>query len=104
MFRISLPPNLFLRAALAAVTLLTACTSPRTRVAQGIEKLALEWQTNLAHQAQLPERTLDWPSALAQLRAGNLKLRQTRTELTNAQEAVRQVFRDLVPSLNLHAG
>lgn len=69
-----------------------------------MEGLRHEWATNLAWQATLPERTLDWPGALAMLQTQNLKLRQARTELTNAQEAVRQVFRDLVPMLNLHAG
>jgi len=66
--------------------------------------LQLEWTTNLAYQAQLSEQVLDWPAAVAQVRAANLKLRQARTEVTNAQESVRQVFRDLVPTLNFRAG
>jgi hypothetical protein len=90
--------------ATVAVTFLPACTSPRTRVAERMGTLGTEWKANLEYQARLPERTLDWPGALAELRAGNLKLRQAKTEVTNAQESVRQVFRDLVPTLNLHAG
>jgi hypothetical protein len=34
----------------------------------------------------------------------NLKLRQSRTEVTNSQENVRQVFKDLIPTLNGRAG
>ncbi|MFO1498471.1 MAG: hypothetical protein U1G07_08785 [Verrucomicrobiota bacterium] len=83
---------------------LAACSSPQARVARRAADLGLEWQTNLVHQIQRPERILDWPAAVALLRAHNLKLRQVRTDLTNAQEQVRQVFRDLVPTLNLHAG
>ena len=62
------------------------------------------WQTNLLHQAALPERTLDWPSALKQLLAANAKLKQARNEITNAQENVRQVFCELIPSLNMRSG
>ncbi|MCI0534617.1 MAG: hypothetical protein L0Z50_05260 [Verrucomicrobiales bacterium] len=73
-------------------------------MAERVESLKKQWQTNLEAQANLPVRVLDWPTALAQLRAGNLKLRQARTEVTNSQEAVRQVFRDLAPTLNLRSG
>jgi len=34
----------------------------------------------------------------------NLKLRQARTEVTNAQENLRQVYKDLIPTLNARAG
>src|SRR5689334_9947975 len=88
----------------ALVTLATACRSPQVRVAERVNTLEKAWTTNLAYQAQLPDRVLDWPSALAELRANNLKLRQARLDLTNAQESVRQVFRDLIPTLNLNAG
>ncbi|HSM86965.1 MAG TPA: hypothetical protein VLT16_12470, partial [Candidatus Limnocylindrales bacterium] len=80
------------------------CSSPKQRVAQRMDSLRTEWKTNLAYRARLPERAVDWPAALAELRAHNLKLRLAATEVTNSQEAVRQVFRDLVPMLNLHAG
>jgi len=82
----------------------TACRSPKTRVARQVESLRNEWQMNLNTQAHLPVRVLDWPTALAQLRSDNLKLRRARTDVTNSQEAVRQVFRDLTPTLNLRSG
>jgi hypothetical protein len=81
-----------------------SCRSPRERVAERMETLRAEWQSNLSRQADLPERALDWAAALDQLRAHNLKLRQARNEVTNSHEAVRQVFRDLTPTLNLRAG
>lgn len=63
-----------------------------------------QWQSDVAHQAAIPEYRLDWPSALQQLRSNNLKLRQARLDVTNATEAVRQIFKDLIPTLNLRAG
>src|SRR5207237_8940237 len=81
-----------------------ACRAPQTQVAQRVQTLRKEWQTNLQDQASLPVRVLDWPAALARLHANNLKLRQAGTEVTNSQEAVRQVFRDLTPTLNLRSG
>lgn len=69
-----------------------------------MDDLRVQWSTNLERQVNLPERVLDWPAAVEVMHANNLKLRQTRTDLTNAQEAVRQVFKDLIPSLNLRAG
>lgn len=103
MFRRLTTSDLTIAAALLAA-LLAGCISPRNRVANHSDALKLEWSTNLANQTQQPARVLDWASALAELRANNLKLRQSRTDLTNAQEAVRQVFRDLLPTLNMHAG
>lgn len=89
---------------ISATAMVTGCRSPEGRVARHTGALKQEWATNLSAQAHLPHRTLDWAAAVAELRANNLKLRQSRTEVTNAQEAVRQVFRDLAPTLNLHAG
>ncbi|HYE33164.1 MAG TPA: hypothetical protein VEH27_17180 [Methylomirabilota bacterium] len=66
--------------------------------------LQAEWQTNAIHQANLPERVVDWPTATRLLIENNAKLKGSRTDLTNAQEGVRQVFRDLTPTLNLRSG
>src|SRR6185369_15002683 len=54
-------------------------------------------------QTRLPEQTADWPTAVALLHAQNLKLRSARSEITNSEESVRQVFKDLIPTLNLRA-
>jgi outer membrane protein TolC len=89
---------------LAALLAFGGCASPRQHVATRVASLAKEWQTNILYQTRLPDRALDWPTALAELRAHNLKLRQAGTDRTNAQEAVHQVFRDLLPMLDLHAG
>jgi hypothetical protein len=88
----------------ASLLLISGCASPRERVAEHAGTLAFAWQTNVFHQAHRAQRELDWPTAIAELRANNLKLRQSQTELTNSQEAVRQIFRDLTPTLNLRAG
>ena len=89
---------------MAGLLLLAACSSPRAKVAAHMDDLRVRWATNLEHQVNLPERVLDWPAAVAVMHEKNLKLRQARTDVTNAQESVRQVFKDLIPSLNLRAG
>lgn len=89
---------------LIAVAVLSACTSPQTKVARQLDTLRQAWEDNVNYQAQLPDRTLDWPTAIQVMRGNNLKLRQAATDVTNSQEAVRQVFKDLIPTLNLRAG
>ena len=85
--------------------LLTAgCYSPAKKVAQNMRDLQLQWQTNVIHQLALPEQTLNWPQALAQLESGNLKLRRGRADITNAHENTRQVIKDLMPTINLRSG
>jgi hypothetical protein len=84
--------------------LLSACSSPKTNVSRQLGQLRQQWEANVNYQAQLPERVLDWPSAVEVMRENNLKLRQASTELTNAHEAVVQIFKDLLPTLNLRAG
>src|SRR5688572_28068592 len=89
---------------LIAVAVLSACSSPQTKVAGQLDVLRKAWEDNVNYQAQLPNRTLDWPTAVQVMRESNLKLRQAATDVTNSQEAVRQVFKDLIPTLNLRAG
>lgn len=89
---------------LIAVAILSACSSPKTKVASQLDTLRKAWEENVNYQAQLPNRTLDWPTAVGIMRENNLKLRQAATDVTNSQEAVRQVFKDLIPTLNLRAG
>jgi hypothetical protein len=101
-----------MKAGLATQTLLlfclagaaAGCRSPQTRVQDRMKDLRVQWQTNVLHQSNLPERILDWSTAVTELRKNNLRLRQARLEVTNSQEAVRQIFRDLTPTLNLRAG
>lgn len=66
--------------------------------------LEAEWQTNVAYEAKLPDKVIDWPTALSYMLEKNLKLRAARIDVTNAQEQVRQIFRDLVPTINMRAG
>src|SRR5690349_17546828 len=83
--------------------LLSGCLSPKKKVAARLLELRPQWTTNVAHQAALPEEAVDWPSAVALLRARNLKLLSGRFEITNSQESVRQVYKDLIPTLDLRA-
>ncbi len=80
------------------------CYSPKKKVDQSLRRLQFEWQTNVVHQVALPDWPLNWTQAVAQLEAGNLKLRRARADITNGQENVRQVFKDLMPALNFRGG
>jgi hypothetical protein len=91
-------------ALLALCLLIVGCTSPEKKVAKRMDELKVQWQTNLAHQANLPERILDWPAARQLMLENNLKLRSSRTDVTNAIENYRQIYRELVPTLNARAG
>ena len=106
--RSSLVARLFSRVAHCATGILillaaSGCYSPRKKVAQNMHDLQFQWQTNVIHQIALPEQTLNWPQALEELE-GNLKLRRGRADITNAQGNVKQVYRDLLPTLNLRSG
>jgi hypothetical protein len=94
----------FVLAVLLCALLFSACSSPSRKVSLQMQSLRVQWESNLTYQAQLPERVLDWPAAVQVMRESNLKLRQTATDVTNAHEAVQQVFKDLIPTLNLRAG
>lgn len=84
--------------------LLCACRSPEKRVAKHMEGIRVAWQTNFEHQVNLPERRVDWPTGVELLLANNPKLRQARIDYTNNVENYRQIFRELIPTLNARAG
>lgn len=69
-----------------------------------MSQLRYEWQTNVIYQAHLPERTLSWDEAVAILLDHNLKLKAAREEVVTAEASVKQVFKDLIPTLSLRAG
>jgi hypothetical protein len=80
------------------------CRGPERKVQAHMDDLRGLWETNLAHQSNLPERVIDWHEAMGIMLARNLKLRQMRNDLTNAQASVRQVFKDFIPTLSMQAG
>jgi len=82
---------------------LTGCLSPGKKVAGEMPALHQRWQADVAHQSALPERSLDWPAALAMMRADNGKMRTARNDITNSLELARQVFKDLIPSVDLRS-
>jgi hypothetical protein len=94
-----------LRLALPAVIATwLGCGSVDKRVGQRMDQLRVTWQTNLEHHANLPEQRIDWPTARQMMLERNLKLRQSRTDVTNAIENYRQIYRELMPTLNARAG
>jgi hypothetical protein len=86
-----------------SLLLLAGCYSPKKKVAERMPGLRSQWTTNVIRQAALPETKVDWPTAVTLLRAHNLKLLAARQSITNAQEALRQVYKDLLPTITLRA-
>jgi len=84
--------------------LLAGCWSARREVAKRLLVVQGRWQKELARQSSLPHHSLDWGEALALLQTNNLKLRAARTDVTNTQDLARQVFRDLIPNVDLRSG
>jgi len=82
----------------------SACSSPQKKVAGHMDRLRYAWETNLQEQASLPEKVLDWPSAVELVLTNNLKIAQAKAEITNAIENVHQVYKDLIPTLTMRAG
>lgn len=80
------------------------CGSPEKKVALHMDTLRVAWQTNLEHQIDLPVREVDWPAAVELLHKGNVKLRQSRLEITNTIENYRQIYKELIPTLNARSG
>ncbi|MGZ8920400.1 MAG: hypothetical protein ACXW3L_05415, partial [Limisphaerales bacterium] len=84
--------------------LAAGCRGPQRKVDAHMNDLRQQWDSNVIYQASLPERMVDWNEAVGIMLVKNLKLRQMRNDLTNAQAGVRQVFKDFIPTLNLQAG
>lgn len=80
------------------------CLSPSKKVDKYYQNVQAQWQSNVQAQATLPVRNLAWDEAVQLLEERNLKLRRGRSDLTNAHENVRQVYKDLLPTLNLRSG
>lgn len=97
--------NLRLATAAGVCALLWAgCLSPNKKVEAHMNRLRHTWETNLVVQSNLPEKVLDWQTAVDLVLRNNLKLIQARTLITNANENLRQVYKDLIPTLNARAG
>jgi hypothetical protein len=84
--------------------LLAGCWSARREVAKRLPVVQGRWQKELVRQSSLPHHSLDWTEALALLQTNNLKLRAARMDVTNTQDLARQVFRDLIPNIDLRSG
>ena len=84
--------------------LLSACRSPEKQVNKRMDGIRVRWQTNLVWHENLPVRTVDWPAALALLLDKNAKLRQARIDYANSVENYKQIYRELIPTLNARAG
>lgn len=91
-------------AGFAILATLPGCLSPHKKVAERVSELRTHWQTSAVYQAKLPVRSLDWAAAVAFLHENNLRLARARADVTNAQENVRQIFKDLLPTVTVRSG
>ena len=98
------PQTVLLIAVACCLCVMIGCRGPERKVRAHMDDLRVLWDSNVVHQANLPERVVDWHEAMGIMLAKNLKLRQMRNDLTNAQASVRQVFKDFIPTLSVQAG
>ena len=84
--------------------LLTGCLSPGEKVAKELDGVRGRWQAEVQRQSALPDRSLNWTEAVAWLHQHNQKLQASRVDITNSEEQVGQVFRDLIPNVTLRSG
>src|SRR4051812_4580305 len=80
------------------------CISPSKKVDKYYQQVQAQWQSNVVAQRSLPATNLDWSASVQLMEERNIKLRRARNDLTNAHENVRQVYKDLLPTLNLRSG
>jgi hypothetical protein len=80
------------------------CLSPSKKVDKYYQQVQAQWQSNVVAQRSLPTTNLDWSASVQLMEERNIKLRRARNDLTNAHENVRQVYKDLLPTLNLRSG
>ena len=98
------PQTVLLIAAACCLCVVVGCRGTERIVVEQMNELRRAWDSNVVYQANLPERVIDWHEAMGIMLARNLKLRQMRNDLTNAQASVRQVFKDFIPTLSMQAG
>ena len=98
------PQMVVLIAAACCFCAIVGCRGPERKVVEQMNELRRAWDSNVVYQANLPPRVIDWHEAMGIMLAKNLKLRQMRNDLTNAQASVRQVYKDFIPTLNLQLG
>ena len=82
----------------------TGCKTPMDRLPKHEAAMRAEWRADVRRILTREEQTVDWAEGVRLLEARNLELRRTRNDITNTVENVRQVFKDLIPNLNLRTG
>lgn len=92
-----------LLAAGVSVLLSSGCHSVDQRLATHTDTIENAYREEAARQADLPAATLTWDEALQRLRTDNLTLRESRAAVLSAEERRRQVYKDLLPGVNVTA-
>lgn len=80
----------------------SGCLSVKTELVNEQKKVEQSW--GVLAQAEHPARELSWDEAVAQLRAHNPKAKSAALEVLRAEEALDQVQRSLIPTVNFQAG
>jgi hypothetical protein len=83
-----------------AVLLLAGCKSVEERIGEQSDRINTYLPELTANPLQLPERTLDWETAVSMLDS-NLVMRNANEEVVKAEVAVNRVFLDLIPQLTV---
>ena len=86
-----------------ATILASGCASPNREVVERIDKLRHESSQLVDEQSSRPLIEISWNEAVRQVQTNNLDMRTSELTLWTASNAVRQVYKDLRPDLNLTA-
>lgn len=92
-----------LLATAVALALLSGCQTVDGRLAVHAHDIETAYREEASLQADLPVTPLGWEQALQKLRADNLSLRESRAAVISAEERRRQVYKDLLPGVNITA-
>lgn len=88
---------------LAAMLGFVSCKSPKTHVAQELVVQTEEFRSEIQRQSDLPTRSLNWDEALRFMIENNPELLHSILDHQNSLDRERQIYKDLIPSLNLRA-
>ncbi len=83
---------------------LPGCGSPQAGVARQEAALAGRMTEEIDRVANLGGEKISWKEALELMTARNIELQASRDNITASEEALKQIYRDLIPGASISAG
>lgn len=83
---------------------MAGCVDPRSGVAKQEEQIADQFSRELLRIDSLQDEKISWNEALKLMSSNNIDLISTKDQVTTAEEALTQIYRDLIPGASISAG